>query len=115
MLKDRAIRFYNSDYNCSQCIIKAANEKYGLNLPDECVKMCIGVNNGLGIGSVCSVLMACVMILSVMFPDDIKRKRMAMINEFVCQNGSVNCGKIMKSNCCDIIESSCDILEKIIG
>lgn len=114
MLKNRAIRFYNSGYNCSQCIIKAANEKYGLQLPNECIKMCIGVNNGFGIGSVCSVLMACIMILSVMYPDDIKSKRMKMINEFVCKNGSVNCGKIMKNDCINIIESSCDILENII-
>lgn len=115
MLKKQAVEYFNEGYNCSQCILKAANDIYRLNLPTECVNMCIGVNNGFGIGGVCSVLVACIMVISIMCPDDIKFKRIKLLDEFMADNGSINCGEIRKSNCINIIEDTCDMLEKIIN
>ncbi len=115
MLKIRALKYYSKGYNCSQCILKAASETYGLNLPDECINMCRGISNGLGIGGICSVLIACVMIISILCPEkNIKAYRIKMTDMFAAENGNLNCGKIRKNDCRHIIETSCDILEKII-
>ncbi|MGN1317490.1 MAG: C-GCAxxG-C-C family (seleno)protein [Lachnospirales bacterium] len=114
MLKNMAVRYYREGYNCSQSVLMAANEKYSLNLPHKCIKMCEGVSNGLGIGSVCSVLVACIMVISLMCEKEVKMKRLEMIDKFDKVNGGINCGKIRDNDCIKIIENSCDILEDLV-
>lgn len=114
MLKKRAVKYYKNGYNCSQCILKACADEYNVKIPKECIMMCNGINNGLGVGSVCSVLLACIMFLSIKEPENIQHKRMLMVDEFAKINGSMNCCKIKKNDCTLIIENACDILEKII-
>ncbi len=114
MLKDIALEYYYKGFNCSQCILLACNHKYNLTLPKECIEMCRGVYNGFGTGGICSVLVACVMIISFMYPEDVSHRRMCMTDSFAQKMGNINCGKIREDNCEKIIENACDILEEVL-
>lgn len=114
MLKDMALKYYRRGENCSQCVLRACNEKYGLSFSEDCFSMCGGIWGGFGVGSICSVLVACIMIIARMCPQDTARKRIQMIDRFNSELGGINCGKIRKGDCEKIIRASCDILEEII-
>lgn len=114
MLKNIAIEYYRQGCNCSQCILKACSDKYNLKLPKECFDMCIGIYNGFGAGGICSVLVACIMIIGVMHPDDVAYKRILMIDGFAEKTGNINCGSIREKNCENIIKNACDILERVV-
>lgn len=113
MLKNLALKYLKNGYNCSQCILMACCEYYNLNLPKQCYEMCNGIYNGMGIGGMCSVLTACIMIISIMHPEDIACKRMLMIDCFNEKNKGINCGKIRQDDCETIISNACEILERI--
>ncbi len=114
MLKERAICYYKKGCNCSQCILKAAEEEYCLDIPRECCKSCEGIYNGLGIGSVCSVLIGCIMVIGIV-GKDVSFSRLDMTDRFNRKFGSINCGSLKRSpDCCDIIAGACDILEDIL-
>lgn len=114
MLKERAIYYYKKDCNCSQCILKAAEEEYCINIPKECCKCCEGIYNGLGIGSVCSVLIGCIMVIGIV-GRDVSFRRLVMTDRFNRKFGSINCSSLKRSpDCCEIISGACDILEDIL-
>lgn len=114
MLKERALFYYEKGCNCSQCILCAARDEYGIEMPDECCKSCDGIYNGLGIGSVCSVLIGCIMVIGLV-EENVSFRRLDMTEKFNRKFGSINCGKLKNNmNCCDIIADACDILEDIL-
>jgi C_GCAxxG_C_C family probable redox protein len=117
-MKESAIKFYREGCNCSQCIIKAYDGKYGKNFDDGFYKAFNGVYNGFGVGEVCGVFIACVVVLSLEFSEDeIAGKRMILCNEFYDKFGGINCSKL-KNNCdsCEyIIGNAAEIVEKMIN
>ncbi len=114
MLKERALRYYKTGCNCSQCILKAAEEEYGLTIPQECYECCEGIYNGFGIGSVCSVLIGCIMVIGLSGVD-VSCRRLYMTERFNSKFCSVNCGCLIRDNeCSNIIADACDILEDIL-
>lgn len=115
MLKNKALEYYKQGNNCSQCILKACNDTFFLNLPRECYMLNGGIYNGFGVGSVCSVLVACIMVIAYMYPQDNGSLRMKMTDGFAQKMGSINCGKIRCQDCSHIICCACDILEEIIN
>ena len=65
--KDLVRKYYiDENYNCSECLIHAANEYYGLNIDFEDMKMFGGFGSGMYAGIVCGTLIANVAILSKM-------------------------------------------------
>lgn len=114
MLKNRALKFYNEGFNCAKCILKACEEEYNIKISEDCHNSCNGLYNGLGIGSCCGVLLACIMIIGIMC-DDVSYSRLEMIERFKCEFSSINCCIIKNKYCCEkIICVSCDILANII-
>ena len=114
-MRKLAIEYYRNGYNCSQCILKAASVKFNFSLSKYCLKMCSPVSNGFGIKSTCSVLIAAIMVLGVMFNETCaKRLRIRFLNDFATKHGSLNCAHLKKDRCEEIISSAADILEKII-
>lgn len=115
-----AVEYYKNGYNCSQCILKAAAEKFNFTLPKQCLNMCAAVNNGFGIKSTCSVLIAGIMTLGIIFNEQTaKRLRIKFLNEFNSKCGNLNCAHLKIENdreykCERIIGTAADILEKII-
>ena len=120
-MKERTIYFYGHGYNCSQCILKAAESVYGISMPKGAVSMCSGINAGLGIGSMCSVLLAGVMVFGLLF-DDIttKRMRMKLLNYFMDNHESMNCCELKKEQqsgrrCESIVAEIAELVEIIIA
>jgi C_GCAxxG_C_C family probable redox protein len=58
--------YIDENYNCSECLIHAANEYYGLNIDPEDMKMFGGFGSGMYAGIICGTLVADVAILSKM-------------------------------------------------
>ena len=117
-MKQLAIMYYHQGYNCSQCILMAAQQTYQLSIPSSLLDACSAVNSGFGMGSFCSVLTACIMVLGMLFSaDTAKRLRMLFLNQFYQKRHSLNCGQLspkVQGNCEPIIADACDILEQII-
>lgn len=111
-----ALEYYKNGYNCSQCILKAAADRFDIVLPKKCLNMCRGINNGFGVGSVCSVLVAAIITLGLFFNEQsLKRVRINFLNDFNSKYGSLNCAQLKsKNNCEKIISDVAQILEKII-
>ncbi|NLM13286.1 MAG: hypothetical protein GX209_06035 [Epulopiscium sp.] len=120
-MKEKAVYYYNKGYNCSQCMLKAAEEHYGLNIPQECYDVCKGLNTGLGIGSTCTLISAATMIFGLLFDEKtVKRLRMRYIDAFHDLHHALNCSQLKSlreyyGNCSILIEEAADLLEKIIS
>ena len=73
-----------------------ARDEYGLPIECCCVDMCAGVYNGLGVGSICSIVVGGVMVISLYFKNEntIKHKRMEFINNIYDKFNTINCGKM---------------------
>ena len=52
------------DYNCTEKIVRGANVAYGLNLPEEALRMMGGFGGGMGQGETCGVVTGAVAVLS---------------------------------------------------
>lgn len=112
MLSEKALYYYNNNYNCSQCILKAYCEHY--NISSIPLNAFSAINNGFGIGSVCSVLISGIIALSIKFDSTTaKRKRMLLLNKFHNIYSDINCSKIKKYGCENIIKDVCNILEEL--
>ena len=62
------IRYYYTEcnYNCSEALIHAANDYYGLDIAEDDMKMMGGFGGGMYAGVVCGALVGCVAVLSKM-------------------------------------------------
>jgi hypothetical protein len=97
--------------------MKAYEEKYVKKNNNSFLKALNGIYNGFGVGAVCSVFIACVMILSLEFDEDeIAEKRMILCNEFYEKFGGINCSKLKESyeGCEYIIGTGAELVEKMI-
>lgn len=117
MLGERAIEFYRQGYSCSRCIMKAAESEYGISAKDT-MKALAGINNGLGIGAMCSIPITCILVLGLLYTDEntIKQKRLEFLIRFKNEFKAFNCSEIQKQVCvCDtVIKAGCDILAEIV-
>lgn len=120
MLGKLALKYYKEGYNCSQCIIKACDDFYKLNLDSRTYDILSCVSNGFGIGSICSVFAAAVMAFGLMF-DERKAKalRIAFLTEANKKFGAADCPRVhsyMAKNggCGKVIEETGEIIEKIV-
>ena len=101
MLGKIALKYYNNGLNCSQCIIKAVGEFYNINIDKQSFRMLSAVSNGFGIGSLCSVIAAGVMVFGLMFDENTaKRLRIRLLAKWEEAFGSANCSNIKASPAC---------------
>jgi len=100
--------------------MKAADNCYELKLNRSALNMCEGINNGQGVGSVCSVLLAGIMIFGLLFDEDeTKIARMMLLNKCCEKYGSLDCAVMKKwrkngKNCEDIIFDVSNMVGKIV-
>ncbi len=116
-MKRLAYKYYCEGYGCGQCIIKAADEKYSLNLNTDLIRATGALGSGCGYGGLCTVLMAVIMIFGIMF-DEITAKslRIAFLEDFSGKYSSFNCCSLSaKFNCGDIIKFAADIADRLIA
>ncbi len=118
MLREKSIYYYKKGFNCSQCLLKACEQVYGINISKQSMKLCSAVNNGFGIGNICSVLISGIMIFGLLFDENTAKKlRIELLTKFK-ENHSLNCISLKKefnaNNCENIIGEIADIVENII-
>lgn len=116
-MKEKALRYYKQGYNCSQCILKAVEHKYNISVPKQCYSMCRAINNGLGIGGMCSVLTAGIMVFGLLYDDmTAKRLRMKLLGMFQEKYGALECGVLKRgrSGCDEIIADIASMIDNII-
>lgn len=119
-MKKKAVYYYNKGYNCSQCILKAAEVHFNLKMSKDCYDLCKGLNTGLGIGGSCSLISAATMVFGLMFDEGtVIRLRMHFIDEFQDKYKVVNCSQLKRlrdyyGNCSTIIGEAAAIIEKLI-
>lgn len=71
MLREIANDFYmNQNYNCGECILRAANKAYDLGLDERGLKLASGFGAGMGCGNTCGALSAAMSVLSLLFCGD---------------------------------------------
>jgi hypothetical protein len=119
MLGEYALKYYNEGYSCSQCIIMAACRQYGIRVnSDNICSATKGINNGFGVGAMCSVPITCVMVIGLYFNNEavIKQKRLEFMLRFKEKFKSFNCSELQKRvyRCDEVIKSGCDILSELL-
>lgn len=118
-MKDKVLDYYHQGYNCSQCILKAAEQKYKLPISKQSLNLCSGISNGFGIGGFCSVIVAGIMIFGSLFDEEtVKRLRLKLVDTFQEKYSSLNCLQLRKKNgehfCEFFIPEVADMIDKII-
>ena len=119
MLNKIALYYHKKGYNCSQCILKACEEIYNIKCSEETLNLCSAINNGFGIGSMCSVLIAGIMVFGLLFEENTAKKlRLKLLLSFK-EKHSLDCISLKKEfnnkNCDKIIEEISNIIENLIN
>ncbi len=114
-----ALEFYHQGYNCSQCILKAAEKKYNFTLSEREMNMFSGISAGFGIGGICSAIVAGIVLLGMFFEEDrVEVLRLEMMNTFQERYSSLNCSKLRKLTgeyyCEEFITEAAGIIDNII-
>jgi C_GCAxxG_C_C family probable redox protein len=117
----KASEYYGAGYNCSECLLKAFEETYRFPMSRQCYSLCGGISSGFGCDGTCSVLVAAVMILGLIFDKEtVKKLRMKLFYEFTALHKDVNCFALKKDvaargDCRVIINEIARITQKIIN
>lgn len=132
MLKEKVDELYlNQNYNCGECILRAANEAYNLGLDDKGLKLAAGFGAGMGCGNTCGALSAAISALSLLYCGDkahetegFKELCADFVAEFKKSLGSDNCEDLKKlyrypdgddRRCLITIEKAAEVLEQFIS
>lgn len=119
-MKQKAIYYYREGYNCSQCLLKACEQTFNIPISKQTYGMCSAVSNGFGIGGMCSVLIAAIMVFGLLFNESTaKRMRLQLLNRFSAAYSSFNCCDLVKhrgaeKGCEVILGDIADMVESII-
>ena len=115
MFAEKAISYYNDGCNCSECMLKAYSDIYGTKIDDQLSSASKVINNGFGVGSMCSLLITGVIILSIHFgTDEARGKRLIMLEKFYDKFGNFNCAIVKKKGCENVIREACGLLEELL-
>ena len=122
-------KYYTSGYNCSETLIRAANEYYHLDLHDEDMKMIAGFGGGMFVGSTCGALVGSVAALSKMVIktkahdqlDEIRPYTQKCVRNFKEELHDTECRNIRKTwydpklHCVHTVQAAGKALEKTIN
>lgn len=123
--------YLNQNYNCGECILRAANQAYGFGLDEKGLKLASGFGAGMGCGNTCGALSAAISALSMLYcgdkaheTDGFKELCAEFVAEFKKALGSDNCEDLKKlyrypdgddRRCLITIEKAADVLEQFIS
>jgi C_GCAxxG_C_C family probable redox protein len=129
MLKDLIEKYYfTGNYNCAETVLHAANEYYGLELPEREMKLVSGFGAGMQTGNVCGALLAAISVLSMRYVEtkahesaEIKPVTTLLTEKFMnALNGSLLCREIKPAyfreevRCLATVQAACDVIELAI-
>lgn len=117
-MKRKAIQLYRQGYNCALCLLKAAEFRYGIIIPPKMMQGCSVINNGFGVGGLCSVLVVGVMIFGMLFDEKkAKQMRLKLFTRFHENHGNFHCSALSANDdkCESIIAEVADLVDQIIA
>ncbi|MBQ2879561.1 MAG: C-GCAxxG-C-C family protein [Anaerotignum sp.] len=116
MLKERVRAYCDTEENCSRIFLLAAAEEYGFSLSENILSACSGIRGGCGIGSICSALVAAVMVLGLLCGDRVQEKRLLLLWKVQERFGCLDCGRLsaLGDDCGLVLEEIADILQEVI-
>ena len=115
MLKERIRTYCQAGENCSRIILQAAADEYNISLSQDILTSCNGISGGFGIGSLCSGLIAAVMVLGLLFDEEtVKEKRILFF--FLVQDklGVLDCMRLSSDDCTELLEMIGEVLQEVI-
>ena len=101
--KERAVQYYEDGYLCSQSVLAAYAEEYGLS-EEQALKLGTCLGSGMRMGEVCGACTGALMVLGLVH-DDPKNRKTAnenserFLNTFQDANGSYICNDLLG---CDV-------------
>ena len=136
--EEKAVQYYQSGYLCSQAVLAAYAEEYGLT-EEQALKLGTCLGAGMRKGEVCGACTGALMVLGLMH-DDPKNRKTAyentkqFLNDFRDVNGSYLCNDLLGCDvrtpegvqyardhhlftefCPKMVASAVEILEKIMS
>ncbi len=115
------------DYSCSECFLHAGNDFFDLNLDKKTFKIAAPFSGGMFTEGVCGIVTAGLMILGVLFTNDVAHKSSQLkeiskewVKEFENVKKSIQCNELKKlyrdpiTNCNELIYSSAELFQKIV-
>lgn len=117
-MKERIRQLCCQGENCSRCILRGAAECYGFALPQELMESLNAISAGFGIGSVCSALVAGVMVLGILFPTDEAKQKSLLFFSLVQEKWHcLDCARLSadREDCRALLGEIADILQEVIA
>ena len=115
MLKERIRTYCQNGENCSRIILQAAAEEYDISLSQDMLISCSGISGGFGIGSLCSGLIAAVMVLGLLFDEEtVKEKRILFFFLVQEKSGVLDCMRLSSDDCTELLEMIGEVLQEVI-
>lgn len=117
-MKEKTMAYCRAGENCSLALLRAASDQYGFPLSKELIDSCGAVCSGFGIGSICSALVAAIMILGILFePEEAKKQRLFFLLAFREKFGAMDCPTLSagKLDCIDLMGDIGALLEETIA
>ena len=120
--------FLEKDRNCAETILLWANERYGLDISSEDVRLVSGYGGGLGCGENCGALLGALAALSKALVKDrahttpgFKEACAQLVGRFRADLGSIECVDLKEKyrrpdvRCLYVVERAAAILEDYMG
>lgn len=117
MLKERIRRLAAAGGNCSQILLQAAAEEYGLSLPQELLAACGGIQGGFGINGICSGLVGAVMALGLLCgEEEVRQKRILFLLRAQERFGGLDCCRLSAegTDCIALLEEIAALLQEVL-
>ena len=121
--------YFDRNYNCSESVLRAANDYYQLGIADKDMIMAAGFGAGMQTGNTCGAVLAAISVLSLKYveakaheSEDIKPYVSLFLKLFKERlNGSIKCSEIKPDyfapevRCLATVEAACDALEETMS
>lgn len=127
MLKERAEKYYNENYNCAETILHAANDEYNLGLDDETIRLTAGFGGGMGCGQACGALCGGICAISAALVEDrahttpgLRAKTTKLVAAFNRILGDTQCKNLMRKyktpeqRCLQTVLLGCEALSEVM-
>ena len=117
-LSRQALYYYKNGEDCSRCILKAAQYRYGLYIPEEIFRAFSSFSNGYGVGGMCAALNGAIAVLGLIYDEnEAKTKSLMLLSRFRKKYGGYNCSSVysaVSGDCAKVIGDVSQMLENVI-
>ena len=117
--------FLDDNYNCAEAVLLWANERYGLNVALEDVRLVSGFGGGMGCGENCGALLGAMAALSKALVQDrahttpgFREACAGLVDRFRADLGSIECTELKEKyrqpdvRCLCVVERAAAILDE---